>query len=92
MNIPPQVLLVTGGADDDFNDLDTTEILRPGSDWQEISSARLPRPLNGVSVATVDNRVLLFGEWYISCNLHPPSHSPVLQEDGVVIIMMTSWS
>ena len=41
--------------------LDSTELLRPGSDWQVIT-ARLPRPLKGVRVTTVDNRILLFGE------------------------------
>ena len=63
--ILPQVLLVTGGLDVvDFNRLDSTEVLRPGSEWQEITSARLPRPMDGVRViTTVDNRVLLFGEW-----------------------------
>ena len=53
---------MTGGYDDDDKILDSTEVLRPGSDWQEITSARLPRPLAGVRVSTVDNRVLLFGE------------------------------
>ena len=57
-----QVLLVTGGQDDNLNILDSTEVLRPGSDWQEIASARLPRPLWGMKVITVNNRVLLFGE------------------------------
>ena len=47
--------------------LDSTELLRPGSDWQVITSARLPRPLTGVRVTTVDNRVILFGEWNIIC-------------------------
>ena len=63
--ILPQVLLVTGGLDvGDYNRLDSTEVLRPGSEWQEITSARLPRPMDGVRViTTVDNRVLLFGEW-----------------------------
>ena len=59
--ILPQVFLVTGGYNGD-NRLDSTEVLRPGSEWQEITSARLPRPLFGVRVITVDNRVLLFGE------------------------------
>ena len=67
MYIPPQVLLVTGGRDDGNNNLDTTELLRPGSEWQVITSARLPRPMYGVGVTTVDNRVILFGEWNISC-------------------------
>ena len=53
--------MVTGGWDDN-NRLDSTELLRPGSDWQEITSARLPRPMNSVRVTTVDNRVLLSGE------------------------------
>ena len=66
----PQVLLVTGG-EDYYNRHDSTEILKlswlswlnPGSSWQELrSSARLPRPRSSVSVTTVDNRVLLFGE------------------------------
>ena len=47
--------MVTGGYVG-LNRLDSTELLRPGSDWQEITSARLPRPIN------VDNRVLLSGE------------------------------
>ena len=51
---------MTGGYNG-VNYLDSTELLRPGSDWQEITS-RLPRPMYAVSVSTVDNRVLLFGE------------------------------
>ena len=55
--------MVTGGGyDDDNNILDSTELLRPGSGWQVISSARLPRRILAVRVTTVDNRVLLFGE------------------------------
>ena len=52
--------MVTGGH---FGDgyLDSTELLRPGSEWQEIT-ARLPRPMDSMRVTTVDNRVLLFGE------------------------------
>ena len=53
---------MTGGRDAG-NILDSTEVLRPGSDWQEITSASLPRPLQGVKVITVNSRVLLFGEW-----------------------------
>ena len=41
--------------------LDSTELLRPDSDWQEIT-ARLPRPMTALRVNTVDNRVLLSGE------------------------------
>ena len=55
--------MVTGGQDGNRN-LDSTELLRPGSEWQVITSAsaKLPRPMIGVMVMTVDNRVLLFGE------------------------------
>ena len=53
--------MVTGGQDVDYNRLDTTELLRPGSSWQMITS-RLPRPMEGVRVTNVDNKVLLFGE------------------------------
>ena len=59
--------MVTGGSDGS-NRLDSTELLRPGSSWKEISSARLPRSMGGVGLTTVDNRVILFGEWnIISC-------------------------
>ena len=51
-----------GGRDSGSNRLDSTELLRPDSDWQEITSARLPRPMYGVRVMTVDNRVLLSGK------------------------------
>ena len=64
---------MTGGDDGDNNRLDSTEVLRPGSDWQEITSARLPRPLRGVRVITVSNRVLLFGEWRQILILTAPS-------------------
>ena len=55
---------MTGGRDGGAAySLDSTEVLRPGSEWQEITSARLPRPMLNVRVITVNNRVLLFGEW-----------------------------
>ena len=70
--------MVTGGVYDNvlINYLDSTELLRPGSDWQVITSARLPRPMDGVRVTTVDNRVLLSGKWSISHDnsASPPSH------------------
>ena len=52
---------MTGGYDG-YNYLDSTELLRPGSNWQEITSARLPRSMSGGRVATVDNRGQLVGE------------------------------
>merc|ERR1712110_372019 len=41
-----QVLMVTGGYGYDDDYLDSTELLRPGSYWQVITS-RLPRPMYG---------------------------------------------
>ena len=63
--ILPQILLVTGGVGVGVGvgvALDSTEVLTPGSGWQEITSARLPRVLYGMRVSTINNRVLLFGE------------------------------
>ena len=62
--------MVTGGWDGN-NVLDSTEMWRTGNDitgggggaWQEISSAKLPRPMVGMRVSESDNRVFLFGEW-----------------------------
>ena len=55
--------MVTGGLDRNNNNrLASTELLKTGSVWHEIASAKLPRPMDGVSVSTLDNRVLLFGE------------------------------
>ena len=57
---------MTGGYDNaglgESPYLDSTELLRPGASWQEITSARLPRPLLDVKVNNVDNRVFLSGE------------------------------
>ena len=53
--------MVTGGYNGEYS-LDSTELLGPGSDWQVITSARLPRPMAEFRVNTVDNRVLLSGE------------------------------
>ena len=66
----PQVLLVTGGRDDDGNYLDSTEIIRStrrddwdGTVWKEITNKVKHRPMNLMMVTSLDNRVLLFGEW-----------------------------
>ena len=68
--------MVTGGIGDNINSLDSTELLRPGSDWQAITS-RLHRSMDGVKVTTVENRVLLSGEWLIIITLlHLPHTGP----------------
>ena len=59
-----QVLLVTGG----FNSINTkkrlasTEVYRSSAgEWREVPGGARPRPIAGVRVVTLNNRVLLFG-------------------------------
>ena len=59
-----QVLLVTGGYNYDY--LDTTELLVPGSGSWRLAAGLLPRPMVDVRVATVDNKVFLTGENLVS--------------------------
>ena len=54
-----QVLLVTGGYNDDR--LDSMELLVPGSGSWRLAAGLLPRPMLGVSVARVDNTLYLTG-------------------------------
>ena len=58
------MLLVTGGYDD-FGPLASTEVYYPSAgEWREVPGA-LPRPIGGVRVVTLNNKVLLFGEMTI---------------------------
>ena len=53
-----QALLVTGGWG-----LTSTEVYRPSAgEWREVPGGALPRPMWGMRVVTLNNRVLLFGE------------------------------
>ena len=59
------MLLVTGGTVDGINWLHTasTEVYIPSAgEWREVPGGALPRPMYGVRVVTLNNRVLLFGE------------------------------
>ena len=57
------MLLVTGGLDSRIQDLASTEVYRPSAgEWREVPGGALPRPIYGVRVVTLNNRVLLFGE------------------------------
>ena len=59
------MLLVTGGQDFNFKYLDSTEVYYPSAgEWREVPGA-LPRPMAGMQVVTLNNRVLLFGEMII---------------------------
>ena len=57
------MLLVTGGLDSSNEFLASTEVYRPSAEeWREVPGGALPRPMKRVSVVTLNNRVLLFGE------------------------------
>ena len=57
------MLLVTGGSTYHGEYLASTEVYRPSAgEWREVPGGALPRPMYGVRVVTLNNRVLLFGE------------------------------
>ena len=57
------MLLVTGGQDSSWNPIASTEVYPPSAgEWREVPGGALPRPMSGVRVATLNNRVVLFGE------------------------------
>ena len=57
-----QVLLVTGGQDSGWNPIASTEVYCPSAGrWRKVRGGALPRPMAGVRVVTLNNRVLLFG-------------------------------
>ena len=58
-----QVLLVTGGLDVSLEEIDTTEILRSGSEeWIWIHVGRLPAAVQGIRAVTIGNVVYASGE------------------------------
>ena len=62
------MLLVTGGVEfrhTGYEPLSSTEVYYPSAgEWREVPGA-LPRPMAGMGVVTLNNRVLLFGEMII---------------------------
>ena len=54
-------MLVTGGYADGNDNLDSTELLVPGSGSWRLATGLLPRPMDGVRVATVANTLYLTG-------------------------------
>ena len=54
-------MLVTGGYADGNDNLDSTELLVPGSGSWRLATGLLPRPMSGVRVATVANTLYLTG-------------------------------
>ena len=56
--------MVTGGFGSD-DQLDTTEIFAGDEDTWATSGARLPRPMYALSAATIDDRILIFGNYIL---------------------------
>ena len=57
------MLLVTAGYSLGRGYLASTELYRPSvGEWREVPGGALPRPMEGVRVVTLNNKVLLFGE------------------------------
>ena len=55
------MLLVTAGEDSNDENLASTELLVPGSGSWRLAAGLLPRPMDGVRVATVANTLYLTG-------------------------------
>ena len=56
-----QVFLVTGGVDENYDNLGSTEVYDPSvGSWT--AGARLPRPMDGLRAAYIAEQVLIFGE------------------------------
>ena len=57
--------MVTGGYSytDGGVNLDTTETLSSDEDTWTNAGARLPRPMGGLRAATIDDRILIFGNY-----------------------------
>ena len=68
------MFLVTGGKDRSNSNVDTTETFNSIVGCWTASGAKLPRPMDGLRAANINDRVLIFG------NDNPeslfPSHIP----------------
>ena len=67
------MLLVTGGKNTMFpyEPIASTEVYRPSAgEWREVPGGALPRPIRGVRVVTLNNRILLFGKKFFLAGGH----------------------
>ena len=60
-----QILLVSGGTVAPTSNLDSTELFDANIGSWTIAGATLPNQMRFLSAATIDNRVLIFGIFYI---------------------------
>ena len=64
-NLLIQVFLVTGGFVENGDFLDSTEVYDPSvGTWVE-AGAKLPRPMYGLRATNIDDRVLIFGIFFL---------------------------
>ena len=55
--------MVTGGYTESGSTLDTTETFAGDEGAWTTTAAKLPRPMRGLRAATIDDRVLIFGNY-----------------------------
>ena len=71
-----EVLLVTGGWGSGYKLIASTEVYRPSAgEWREVPGGALPRPMWGIRVVTLNNKVLLFGDKLIYYNIYDSNRS-----------------
>ena len=61
-NLHIQVFLVTGGQDESYDLLDSTEVYDPSVGKWTVTGARLPTPMDDLAAAYIADQVLIFGE------------------------------
>ena len=57
-----QVFLVTGGRDDNYDRLDSTEVFDPSVGSWTVTGATLRRPMSHLRATNIEGQVLIFGE------------------------------
>ena len=72
--------MVTGGFTGS-DSLDTTETFAGDEDSWTTIGARLPRPMSGLRAATIDDRVVIFGNYYYDDILE---YNP--DEDSMIVV------
>ena len=59
------MFLVIGGVDENWNTLESTEVYDPSVGSWVVAGAKLPRPMYGLRATNIDDRVLIFGIFFL---------------------------
>ena len=59
---------MTGGYDENYSFLDSTELYDPSVGSWVVAGAKLPRPMSDLKAINIDDRVLMFGNFLINLN------------------------